>query len=218
MTALRYDAVLFDLLTALVDSWALWSEVAGSPEAGRRWRGAYLERTYAQGRYRDYETMVAEAAHECGYPSSWSAELARRSDELQPWPQVTETLLRLKDKVKTGVVTNCSEALGQRAVERTGVRFDTVVTAERAGFYKPHPRPYELALLELDVPRERTLFVTGSAYDLIGTDRVGLATVWHNATAMAMPGTVVAAQVAAPIAEIRTIEPLVRIVLGDRGV
>ena len=26
----RYDAVLFDLLTALIDSWALWNRVAGT--------------------------------------------------------------------------------------------------------------------------------------------------------------------------------------------
>ncbi|MGO8892820.1 MAG: hypothetical protein ACLP8X_18045 [Streptosporangiaceae bacterium] len=29
MNARRYDAVLFDLLTALLDSWTLWAEVAG---------------------------------------------------------------------------------------------------------------------------------------------------------------------------------------------
>ena len=32
---MRYDAVLFDLLTALLDSWTLWDSVAGSQEAGR---------------------------------------------------------------------------------------------------------------------------------------------------------------------------------------
>jgi hypothetical protein len=31
MNARRYDAVLFDLLTALLDSWTLWTEVAGEP-------------------------------------------------------------------------------------------------------------------------------------------------------------------------------------------
>ena len=31
----RYDAILFDLLTALIDSWSLWSRVAGGEDAGR---------------------------------------------------------------------------------------------------------------------------------------------------------------------------------------
>ena len=214
MTDLRYDAVLFDLLTALLDSWTLWGKVAGSPEAGRRWRGAYLERTYAQGAYRPYEVLVAEAAEACGFPRSWGDELIRRSDELCPWPGAAEALTRLRARVKVAVVTNCSEALGQRAVARVGVPFDCVVTAERAGFYKPDPRPYELALAELRVPRERALFVAGSAYDLIGTSRVGLGTVWHNATGLSLPPAVLAAKVAPPLLELRTLAPLADLVLS----
>ena len=42
----RYDAVLFDLLTALLDSWSLWNDVAGDADAGRRWRAEYLRITY----------------------------------------------------------------------------------------------------------------------------------------------------------------------------
>ncbi|MEI9987752.1 MAG: hypothetical protein WDN69_34270 [Aliidongia sp.] len=61
-----YDAVLFDLLTALLDSWTLWNEVAGGAEAGQRWRTAYLRQTYATGAYRPYETLVAEAAEAVG--------------------------------------------------------------------------------------------------------------------------------------------------------
>jgi len=38
LTERRYDAVVFDLLTALIDSWTLWNFAAGSPEAGLRWR------------------------------------------------------------------------------------------------------------------------------------------------------------------------------------
>ena len=49
-----------------------------------------------------------------------------------------------------------------------------LVTAERAGFYKPHPRPYLLALEELGVaPDPESLFVAGSAYDLMGTAKAG---------------------------------------------
>src|SRR5437868_274238 len=33
-------AILFDLLTALLDSWTLWDAVAGKPADGRRWRAA----------------------------------------------------------------------------------------------------------------------------------------------------------------------------------
>ena len=39
----RFEAVLFDLLTALLDSWTLWNSVAGSEADGRKWRAAYLQ-------------------------------------------------------------------------------------------------------------------------------------------------------------------------------
>ena len=51
---MKYDAVVFDLLTALLDSWTLWNAVAGSEEAGMRWRRRYLEITYGCGSYRPY--------------------------------------------------------------------------------------------------------------------------------------------------------------------
>ena len=59
---MKYDAVVFDLLTALIDSWTLWNDVAGSPENGMKWRRRYLGITYGCGAYRPYETLVREAA------------------------------------------------------------------------------------------------------------------------------------------------------------
>lgn len=41
----RYDAVLFDLLTALLDSWTLWSTIAGGePQAFRPTSGSQAKR------------------------------------------------------------------------------------------------------------------------------------------------------------------------------
>ncbi len=65
----RYDAVLFDLLTALLDSWSLWNTVAGDADSGHRWRMAYLRITYAAGHYRPYEQLVGDAAQAVGLPA-----------------------------------------------------------------------------------------------------------------------------------------------------
>src|SRR4051794_8525593 len=62
LTERRYDAVVFDLLTALIDSWTLWNAAAGSEADGLRWRRKYLELTYGQGAYRAYEDIVRAAA------------------------------------------------------------------------------------------------------------------------------------------------------------
>ena len=183
----RYDAVLFDLLTALVNSWTLWNSVANSPDDGRRWRGAYLRNTYAAGHYRPYETLVADAAEDVGLERSLAEDLAARYGALQPWPEAHAVLNALSEVVPLGIVTNCSEKLGRIAVSLTGADFAAIVTAEAAGFYKPHPRPYQMALDLLNVPAERCLFVAGSPYDLFGTTKVGLPTFWHDRVGMTPP-------------------------------
>jgi 2-haloacid dehalogenase len=184
----RFDAVLFDLLTELLDSWTLWNKVAGSAKDGRNWRAAYLRRTYETGAYCPYDALVAEAAIEVRLSPTLAAQLAARYEELKPWPETREVLDALRhDGIGLGVVTNCSETLGATAVACTGVSFDVVVTAERAGYYKPDPRPYRMALDELGVAAGRCLFVAGSAYDLFGTSKVGLPTYWHDRVGMTLP-------------------------------
>jgi 2-haloacid dehalogenase len=203
-----FDAVVCDLLTALLNSWTLWNRIAGSDKGGGEWQAAYLHRTYQAGRYRPYETLVAEAATEVGLPPSLAACLAARYNELQPWSEVREVLGTLqREGLKLGVVTNCSEALGATAVACTGVEFDVVVTAERAGYYKPDPHPYEQALAELGMTATRCLFVAGSAYDLFGASRIGLPTYWHDRIGMTPP-----ANAPKPLAYHRTLRPLLDVV------
>jgi 2-haloalkanoic acid dehalogenase type II len=199
----KYRAVLFDLLTALIDSWTLWNDVAGNPADGRRWRAAYLRRTYGCGDYRPYETLVAEAAAEVALPASRPAALARRWDELAPWPEAPRVLRAIAPACALGVVTNCSEALGARAAARLGIAWSVVVTSEAAGAYKPDPRPYRRALDRLGLAPADVLFVAGSGYDLIGTAAVALPTVWHNRVGLPAPDGA-----PAPLAMWDTLEPL----------
>jgi 2-haloalkanoic acid dehalogenase type II len=205
-----YDAVLFDLLTALVDSWSLWNAVAGGDEAGRRWRAAYLRLTYGTGAYRPYEALVAEAAMASGLEPGLADALPARYGELRPWPGIAEEVARLAERgIKVGIATNCSEALGRVAASCVGVRFDTVVTSERAGFYKPDPAPYRMALHELGAAPQRCLFVAGSAYDLVGAARVGLDIWWHDRVGMAKPP-----EAPAPLRHTQDLTGLADFVLG----
>lgn len=210
-SARRYDSVLFDLLTALLDSWTLWNDIAGGEEAGRRWRAEYLKITYRTGAYRPYTTLVGEAAEAVGLARRLADALDARYAELKPWPGVTDTLRRLKAAgLRLGVVTNCSERLGRIAAASVGVGFDAVITAEQAGFYKPHERPYRLGLEALDCAPARCLFVAGSAYDLAGTSKLGLDAFWHNRIGLALPP-----DIPEPRYHSRTIEALADVTGAD---
>ena len=78
------------------------------------------------------------------------------------------------------VVNQLFRNTGRHCGRENWIHFTEVVTAERAGFYKPHPRAYRLALEELNVEPARALFVAGSPADLPGATNVGMPVFWHN--------------------------------------
>ncbi len=175
-----YDAVVFDLLTALLDSWALWNRIAGSDEAGLGWRREYLKLTYEAGAYRSYEGIIRAAAERTGVSVQRADELDEKWAELKPWPEAETVLDALAQRVPLGIVTNASERLAKIAVRAAGGRFTAVATAESAGFYKPRPEPYRQVLERLGVAPERVLFVAGSAANVPGASGVGMPVYWHN--------------------------------------
>lgn len=83
-----------------------------------------------------------------------------------------------------GVATNCSRILGSDAAiqlgETAGITFTAIVTAEEAGFYKPHSQPYEMVLDALGTEPAKTLFVAGSPADVPGAGALGMPVYWHN--------------------------------------
>src|SRR5919205_2561657 len=198
-----YDAVLFDLFTALLDSQPLWREVAGSAAVGARWREESSRLAYSAGPYRPFVETVAQAARLAGVPPTRAADLLRRmGEQLGPWPEAPEVLRRLRERVRIGVVTNCSEDLGQRAAARVGVPFDTVVTAEAAGAYKGRPEPYRLALERLGLQPSRALFVAGSPGDIAGARGAGVDVCWPKPLQLPL------GEREPPLAELDSLEPL----------
>jgi 2-haloalkanoic acid dehalogenase type II len=188
----RYRAVIFDLLTALLDSWTLWGEVAGDDELGARWRRTSLEIIYATGAYRPYDEIVVAAAGERA-----ARELLARWDELEPWPEAPAVLRDLATDHQIALVTNTSQDLAQRAAAKLGVEVDLLVSAESVGFYKPRPEPYRAGM----AVGQPALFVAGSAGDVPGAEAVGLPVVWHNRVGAPAAG-------GEPLAVIETLEPL----------
>jgi 2-haloalkanoic acid dehalogenase type II len=173
----RYDAVGFDLLTALLDTLPLWRSAAGDDEVGTRWHAAN-QRLLRGKPYRAFDELVHESAQEVGVGRAQATTLLSRWGEAQPWPDVRKTLAAIGSSPRF-IVTNCSQKLGERAAKQAG-EFAFVMTAERAGAYKPDPRPYRAALAEIGLEAKRVLFVAGSAHDVGGARRIGMDVYWAN--------------------------------------
>ncbi len=185
----RYDAIGFDLLTALLDTWSVWKAVAGNDDLGMRWHAA-SQATLRGRAYRPFEDIVRDSAREVGVSDERAEEMLRRWGEFEPWPDTPATLERLRG-MRRFIVTNCSIRLGELAAKRAG-DFALVMTAERAGAYKPDPRPYRAALEALALDAGRVLFVAGSAHDVGGASRVGMDVYWANRGNVPAPADAVA--------------------------
>lgn len=206
-------AVVFDLLTALINSWDIWAQSTPSlsQEEGRRWRERYLEITFGAGAYTPYESLVRKAADDAGLPSSAPEALLQNWAKLPPWPEVSHVLPALRAKgYKLAVVTNCSKHLGHLAVQRVeqyvgqDFQFDAATTAEEIGFYKPVAAAYESILKELGLQADEVLFVAGSAGDVQGATKVGMKVVWHNRIGLAKVGD------ATPLKEAKSLHDLLK--------
>lgn len=204
-------AIVFDLLTALLNSWDTWAQATPSQtrQDGRRWRERYLELTFGAGAYvpsTSYEELVRRAAQDVGLPPSAPDALLQAWTQLEAWPEVGSVLRTLRAKgFMLGVVTNCSKELGHIAVHGVeksvgdGFRFDAAVTAEESGFYKPAKAAYEAILVKTGLRTEDVLFVAGSAGDVQGATDAGMKVVWHNHVGLAKKGN------AAPLREGKTL-------------
>ena len=183
-----FRGVAFDLLTALIDSWSLWAEVAGDEDGGRRWREASLRLVTASGAYRDYEAVVVEAAAATGVEQDRCRELIRRWGELTPYPDSGPVLRRLAAAgLPLVVVTNTSQHLAEIAAGRLDLALKAVTSAEVAGFYKPDRRAYLAGVEATGLNPDEVLFVAGSAHDVVGAAAAGLSVYWANRRGLAVP-------------------------------
>lgn len=205
-------AIIFDLLTGLLDSWSVWdaSTPSGTSAEGRKWRQQYLAVTFGSTTYghgSTYEELVTRAAVESSMPPSAPEALLRHWDDLKAWPEVGSVLRQLRTKgYLLGVITNCSKDKGRAAIrnaeksaeeagneEEGSWRFDAAITAEETGWYKPALQAYHAILPLLgdgDVKPEEVLFVAGSAGDVEGASRAGFKVVWNNHVGLERKGEV----------------------------
>ena len=176
----RYDAVVFDLLTALLNSWTLWNRAAGSAEDGLRWRRAYLELTYGAGLYRPYEDIVR-----AGGGASRRRDLVRRHlvCTMDRAAAVARNPPRAGGAGRQGSPRRGHELLahvGRGCCRVYGRALCGRRHGRERGVLQATPEPYLAVLKMLGTNPARTLFVAGSAADVPGAKGAGMPVFWHN--------------------------------------
>jgi 2-haloacid dehalogenase len=98
-----------------------------------------------------------------------------------PFPEVPGVLDRIRKYCKIVIMSNTDDDLIVGNLEKIGVPFDRVITAQQAKAYKPSKAMFDFALKELGCEVTDILHVAqGYEYDIVPTRKFGWTNVWIN--------------------------------------
>ena len=193
-----FAALSFDCYGTLID-WERGIETALRPWLERH--GCTPDRGKLLTLFATSESQRQRGAPEAPYPEilagcfddiaaglALPAESADRlgfAESIRRWPLFPDSpaaLAYLERHFKLVIVSNVDRDSFRHTHEILGARFDSIVTAEDAGAYKPDPAHFRRALADLarlGVAASAVLHVAQSLYhDHVPATRLGLKTVW----------------------------------------
>lgn len=103
--------------------------------------------------------------------------------ELTPFPEVPDTLARLKDSGrKVAILSNGDPSMLISAAKSAGIYklLDGILSAQEAGIFKPHPSVYRIVPDRLRVTADQVAFQSSNAWDAHGASAFGFFAVWVN--------------------------------------
>ena len=195
-----FDALSFDCYGTLIDwetgisevldPWAARNEVDLSSEAILLAYSAHEAAVEAEHGSWLYPRVLAEAMRrtgdELGIPVA-ETEAAEFGASVPNWPAFSDSvssLAELASHYKLIILSNIDRASFAASNRRLGVTFDSIVTAEDLGSYKPDPRNFTALLAsaaDAGIEPGRLLHVAQSLFhDHVPAKDFGLPTVWIN--------------------------------------
>jgi 2-haloacid dehalogenase len=103
--------------------------------------------------------------------------------ELECYPEVPDTLVKLKDSgQQIAILSNGSPTMLETVVKSSGLEdlVRTILSIEMVGIFKPDPAVYQLAVDRLGVKAAEIVFMSSNAWDAVGATAFGLRVAWIN--------------------------------------
>lgn len=155
------------------------------------WRRKQLESTWLRALMRqhlDFRQVTRQALEWCfetlGIDDGALLDrLMRAYDELDPYPEVPETLRRLRSSgLRLAILSNGTPEMLQAATTSAGIRdlLEALFSVEEVGIFKPSPEVYAMATRGLGLPARQIAFLSANAWDAHGAAAFGLRTIWVN--------------------------------------
>ena len=154
------------------------------------WRKTQLEYTWLRslmGRHKDFwqitEDSLDKSMQAFNINKAMKNELLDLYKILSPYPEVKETLEKLKEKrYKLAILSNGTPALLNELVKSNGLQnlFDDIFSVEEVKIYKPSSKVYDMPVKKYNIKNEEVAFLSANTWDVSGGGNYGFTSIWVN--------------------------------------
>ena len=154
------------------------------------WRKTQLEYTWLRslmGRHKDFwqitEDSLDKSMQAFNINKGMKNELLDLYKILSPYPEVKETLEKLKEKrYKLAILSNGTPALLNELVKSNGLQnlFDDIFSIEEVKIYKPSSKVYDMPIKKYSIKNEEVAFLSANTWDVSGGGNYGFTSIWVN--------------------------------------
>ena len=154
------------------------------------WRKTQLEYTWLRSlmeRHKDFwqitEDSLDKSMQAFNIDKAMKNELLDLYKILSPYPEVKQTLEKLKEKkYKLAILSNGTPALLNELVKSNDLQnlFDDIFSIEEVKIYKPSSKVYDMPIKKYNIKKEEAAFLSANTWDVSGGGNYGFSSVWVN--------------------------------------
>ena len=154
------------------------------------WRKTQLEYTWLRslmGRHKDFwqitEDSLDKSMQAFNIDKAMKNELLDLYRILSPYPEVKETLEKLKEKkYKLAILSNGTPDLLNELVKSNDLQnlFDDIFSIEEVKIYKPSSKVYDMPIKKYNIKKEDAAFLSANTWDVSGGGNYGFSSIWVN--------------------------------------
>ena len=192
---MNIKAINFDFYGTLVDYFSVWARISKmivnknnlkvSPaDFTSEWKK--IQRGLLEKKeFTDYKELIKLSleltCNEFGIKNQgYHKILFKKWKHIKPFPEVPNTLKKLKSKYELAICSNSSRDLYEMCAAKLPFKFQHILISDETKVNKPHAEMYQTAIKALGFNPKNILHVASSLMDVKGATNAGMIVCWIN--------------------------------------